>query len=63
MPEQVEAAVEKALEKLPADRWETAHEFAEALAGASAPDASTPSPRPVASTGAKSTVATASMRS
>ncbi len=34
VPEQVEAAVEKALEKLPADRWETAHEFAEALAGA-----------------------------
>ena len=34
VPEQVEAAVEKALEKLPADRWETAHEFTEALAGA-----------------------------
>src|SRR6266508_3417876 len=35
----------------------------ETLAGASAPPASTPSPRPVASTGANSTVAIASIRS
>jgi Tol biopolymer transport system component len=33
VPEQVEAAVERALEKLPADRWQTAKEFAEALEG------------------------------
>jgi serine/threonine-protein kinase len=32
--EQVEAAVERALEKLPADRWATAREFSEALSGA-----------------------------
>ncbi len=32
--EQIEAAVERALEKLPADRWATAKEFSEALAGA-----------------------------
>lgn len=32
--EQVEGAVERALEKLPADRWATAREFAEALSGA-----------------------------
>jgi serine/threonine protein kinase len=31
VPEQVEAAVERALEKLPADRWQTAKEFADAL--------------------------------
>ncbi len=35
IPEQVEAAVEKALEKLPADRFGTAREFAEALLGRS----------------------------
>ena len=34
VPEHVEAAVDKALEKLPADRWATAREFAEALSGA-----------------------------
>jgi serine/threonine-protein kinase len=33
VPEQVEAAVERALEKLPADRWATAKEFGEALTG------------------------------
>ena len=33
VPEHVEAAVERALEKLPADRWATAKEFAEALDG------------------------------
>lgn len=33
IPEHVEAALERSLEKLPADRWATAHEFAEALAG------------------------------
>ena len=33
VPAHVEAAVEHALEKLPADRWATAKEFAEALAG------------------------------
>src|SRR5688500_8899860 len=36
VPEYVEAAVERALEKLPADRWATAKEFAEALTGARA---------------------------
>ena len=36
VPEHVEAAVERALEKLPADRWATAKEYAEALSGARA---------------------------
>ena len=36
VPEHVEAAVERALEKLPADRWATAKEFSEALTGARA---------------------------
>lgn len=34
VPEHVEAAVERALEKLPADRWPAAREFTEALTGA-----------------------------
>ena len=34
MPEHVEFAVERALEKLPADRWTTAKEFSEAITGA-----------------------------
>src|SRR5512146_1275234 len=34
VPEHVEAAVSLALEKLPADRWGTARDFAEALTGA-----------------------------
>ena len=34
VPVHVERAVEKALEKLPADRWATAREFGEALSGA-----------------------------
>jgi serine/threonine-protein kinase len=34
VPAYVEAAVEKALEKMPADRWPTAREFSEALSGA-----------------------------
>jgi serine/threonine-protein kinase len=34
VPIHVDATVEKALEKLPADRWATAREFAEALSGA-----------------------------
>jgi len=34
VPEHVEAAVDRALEKLPADRWATARDFAEALSGA-----------------------------
>src|SRR5688500_3565325 len=34
VPPHVEAAVERALEKLPADRWATAKEFSEALSGA-----------------------------
>jgi serine/threonine protein kinase/Tol biopolymer transport system component len=33
VPEHVEAALERALEKLPADRFATAHEFADALLG------------------------------
>ena len=33
VPAHVDAAVEKALEKLPADRWATARDFAEALSG------------------------------
>ena len=36
VPLHVEATVEKALEKLPADRWATAREFSEALSGARA---------------------------
>jgi Tol biopolymer transport system component len=35
VPEHVDAAVMRALEKLPADRWHTAHDFAEALTGRS----------------------------
>jgi len=34
VPEHVEAAVERALEKLPADRWASPKEFSEALTGA-----------------------------
>jgi serine/threonine-protein kinase len=34
VPDHVEAAIERALEKLPADRWPTAREFTEGLAGA-----------------------------
>jgi Tol biopolymer transport system component len=34
VPEHVEFAVERALEKLPADRWATAKEFSEAITGA-----------------------------
>jgi serine/threonine-protein kinase len=34
VPEHVEGAVDQALEKLPADRWPTARDFAEALTGA-----------------------------
>ena len=33
VPEHVEAVIDRALEKLPADRWATAHDFADALAG------------------------------
>jgi Tol biopolymer transport system component/tRNA A-37 threonylcarbamoyl transferase component Bud32 len=36
VPEHVAAAIEKALEKLPADRWASARDFAEALEGRSA---------------------------
>ena len=36
VPPHVEAAVDRALEKLPADRWTTAKEFGEALSGAKA---------------------------
>ncbi|HYV96237.1 MAG TPA: protein kinase, partial [Gemmatimonadaceae bacterium] len=36
VPEYVDAAVEKALAKLPADRWGTAHQFSEALNAGSA---------------------------
>jgi Tol biopolymer transport system component len=36
VPVHVEAAIERGLEKLPADRWATGNEFAEALAGARA---------------------------
>jgi Tol biopolymer transport system component/tRNA A-37 threonylcarbamoyl transferase component Bud32 len=36
VPAHVEASVERALEKLPADRFATAHEFAEAVTGARA---------------------------
>ena len=48
VPAHVEATVEKALEKLPADRWATAREFSEALAGAR-PVAPADSARAVAS--------------
>ena len=37
VPAHVDAAIECALEKLPADRFATAHEFAEALAGRGSP--------------------------
>src|SRR6185369_123258 len=40
IPEQVEDAVMRALEKLPADRWSSAREFGDALKGASTSSAS-----------------------
>jgi serine/threonine-protein kinase len=40
VPPHVAAAIAKALEKLPADRWQTANEFTEALAGKGVSDAS-----------------------
>ena len=39
VPAHVEDAVMRALEKLPADRWPTAHDFADALAGRGSPNA------------------------
>jgi serine/threonine-protein kinase len=48
VPEHVEAAVERALEKLPADRWATAKEFAEALTGARAVSRATSATSPAA---------------
>jgi eukaryotic-like serine/threonine-protein kinase len=41
VPAHVEAAIEKALAKLPADRWRSAHDFAAALAGKAVPLAMT----------------------
>lgn len=41
VPEYVEAALEHALEKLPADRFSKAHEFADALKGRGAPPSAT----------------------
>jgi serine/threonine-protein kinase len=53
VPLYVEAAVEKALEKMPADRWSTAREFSEALSGTRAvPIAATDSARAAPTTGA-----------
>src|SRR5215472_12514388 len=49
VPPYIEAAVEKALEKMPADRWATARDFAEALAGA----------RPIAQSYVRAAAATA----
>jgi serine/threonine-protein kinase len=49
VPQHVEAAVDRALEKLPADRWTSAKEFGEALSGAKA----------LALTGARTPVAAA----
>ena len=43
VPAHVSAAILKALEKLPADRFQTATEFAEALAGHGAPEVTRPS--------------------
>jgi len=37
VPPHIDAAVRRALEKLPADRWQTTAQFAEALTGAGAP--------------------------
>ena len=51
VPGHVEWAVERALAKLPADRWATPHEFAEALQGRMAPDAGR-GPSRAAATGA-----------
>jgi Tol biopolymer transport system component len=53
VPEHVEAALEHALEKLPADRYPTAREFAEALQGrgAAVPTMSTRAARPTAPAG------------
>jgi TolB-like protein/tetratricopeptide (TPR) repeat protein/tRNA A-37 threonylcarbamoyl transferase component Bud32 len=42
--EQVDAAITRALEKTPADRWETAHDFAVALATPAQLTATAPSP-------------------
>jgi TolB-like protein/tetratricopeptide (TPR) repeat protein len=45
VPEPVERVVLRALGKVPADRYATAREFADALAGAASPQAVTPEPR------------------
>jgi serine/threonine-protein kinase len=45
IPPHVEAAVERALEKLPADRWASAAQFAEALQGGGPGDRGTGGPR------------------
>ena len=42
IPPHVDTAVARALEKLPADRWQTAAEFAEALTGVGAPSGARP---------------------
>lgn len=46
VPEHVELAIERALEKLPADRWPTAREFADALQGKATVVTRTPVRRP-----------------
>jgi len=52
VPEHVEAAVDRALQKLPADRFATAREFAEALQGRGATLATTRAAIPIAVGGA-----------
>ena len=42
VPDRVDSAIDRALEKLPADRFATAHDFADALQGRAQPD---PAPR------------------
>jgi serine/threonine-protein kinase len=54
VPEHVEAAIDRALEKLPADRWPTAREFAEALKGHAPAGTGTRATRAAAAAGTRS---------
>src|SRR5438132_261110 len=49
VPHHIDAAVARALEKLPADRWQTVAQFAEALAGAGQGEQGTGNSRPFVS--------------
>jgi Tol biopolymer transport system component len=61
VPEHVGAAIERALEKLPADRWHTAHEFADAIVHARV-TGSTSTPAGVATPATRTTTQRAAAR-